>query len=517
MERVSQDHTMNLIAPPAPSGLVPTLAAVLVLGLTGAIALAGGLAAQEPLTLREAVDRALAYHPEIRTAAGDEAVAEWDVRSARGSLFPFATASSGVSWQGGGEQRFGSLTAGQLGFGDQPSFLFSSYNLGLSYTLSGSVLRAPARARASHSAAEARTRDAEAAVALEVTRAYLELQRASRTVGLVALELERARANLRLAEGQERVGSATVLDVNQAEVQEGRAEVALLRAEQVARGSRLALLRLVGMELDREVEAVTELPVAPVEWTEGELYRTAVELNPELASLRARAEAAGIEARMARSAYYPSLSVQAGVSGFTRRASQSDFLLAQVEQQERQLVGQCEFQNDIFRRLAEPLPTQDCDELLLTDQQRQAALDQNRQFPFGFVRQPAQLSLTVSVPIFQGLDRQRQLEAARIQRDDARYRIRDREQALRAEVARLLDTARTAFRAVELETRNRELAERQLGLARTRFELGDSDFLDLAEAEALRAQADRDYLDAVFEYHETLARIAALSGRALPD
>ncbi len=470
------------------------------------------LMAQEPLSLQEAIDLARGHNPSLQIVQGQEEVADWEVRSAWGSLLPSFSLGSGVSWQGAGEQRIGSLTAGQLGFGDQPSFLFSSFNLGLDYTLSGRTLRAPARAEASRTATRARSRSAEADLVMEVTEAYLDLLRQDQQIELTGRELERAEANLRLARGQEAVGSATTLDVMQAEVQVGRAEVAVLQAEQGARTARLGLLRSMGVELDREIVPTTELQVEPVRRTEEELFQLAVEHSPGLEALRAEEEAASVEVSSARSAYYPSLSLQAGWSGFTRRASQSDFILRQLDGQVEQQIGQCEFQNEIFRRLAEPLPEQDCDRFFLTDQQREAALSVNERFPFDFTRQPPQVSLTVSVPIFQGLNRQHQVESARLERRNAAHRLRERELAVRVDIARLLAEARTAYETVQMEARNQELLEAQLRLARNEFELGNIAFLQLSEAEAERAQADRDHTEAVFRYHETIARLEALVG-----
>ena len=470
------------------------------------------LAAQERLSLEDAIELARMNNPGLQIVQGQENVAEWEVRSAWGDLLPSFSLGSGVSWQGAGEQRIGSLTAGQLGFADQPSFLFSNFNLGLDYTLSGRTLRAPARAQASRQATRARSRGAEADLIMEVTGAYLDLLRQDEEVELTERELERAEANLRLAQGQEIVGAATRLDVMQAEVQVGRAEVAALQAEQGIRTARLVLLQSMGVELDREIEPTTDFQVEPVSRTEEELFQLAVNRSPDLEVLRAEESAASVEVSSARSAYYPSLSVQAGWSGFTRRASQSDFLLRQLDGQVEQQVSQCEFTNEIFRRLAEPLPEQDCQRFRLTDGQRDAALSENERFPFDFTRQPPQITLSLSVPIFQGLNRQHQLESARLERRNAAHRFRERQTAVRVEIASLLAEARTAYETVQMEARNQELLQAQLRLARDEFELGNIAFLQVAEAEAELARADRDHTEAVFRYHETTAQIEALVG-----
>ena len=96
---------------------------VLVLAL---LFLPRGIATQDfvpvSLTLDEAIDIARQNNPGLQAIRNDEDFANWNVRSAYGALFPSASVNGGVSWQGGGEQTFGSLTAKQLGFANQPRF-----------------------------------------------------------------------------------------------------------------------------------------------------------------------------------------------------------------------------------------------------------------------------------------------------------------------------------------------------------------------------------------------------------
>ena len=105
------------------TGLVVFAAASLVAGQT--------LKAQDPvppvLSLEEAREIARANNPGYRQVRNDIELADWGVRQAYGSLLPSATASGGSSWQGAGEQQFGSLTLGDLGFLNQPSYYFSNY------------------------------------------------------------------------------------------------------------------------------------------------------------------------------------------------------------------------------------------------------------------------------------------------------------------------------------------------------------------------------------------------------
>ena len=58
------------------------------------------------LTLEEAIATARQYNPAFQAIRNDHVVADWDVKSAYGSLLPSVSANAGVSWQGAGEQRF---------------------------------------------------------------------------------------------------------------------------------------------------------------------------------------------------------------------------------------------------------------------------------------------------------------------------------------------------------------------------------------------------------------------------
>jgi len=52
-------------------------------------------------------------------------------------------------------------------------------------------------------------------------------------------------------------------------------------------------------------------------------------------------------------------------------------------------------------------------------------------------------------------------------------------------------------------------------LAQERYRLGGATFLELGEAETVKAQADRDRIAAIFAYHDALANMEALVGTPL--
>ena len=467
------------------------------------------------LTLEQAFDLARRNNPSLQAIRNDERLADWEVKSAYGALFPSANTSATVNWQGAGEQTFGSLTAEQLGFANQPSFLFSRYSVGLGYQIDGMTLLAPGQAKMNRAATRAQIAGAEANLIFEVTQAYIEVLRQTEEVRVSEQQRERAQFNSRLAQAQFEVGTATAVDVAQAEVAVGRAEVTVLQAANRLETARIRLLQKMGSDIDAPFVPTTPFRLLEPTWERGELYELGLDRNPNLTALRASRSSSSYGVRMAKSTYLPTLSLSAGIGGFTRQASSTAFETQQAESQALGGIQNCLFMNDLYSRLASPLPSSDCTQFRFTDEQAQGITDRNKAFPFNFTTQPAAAGLTISLPIFQGLSRQRQVAEAQVQLDDLDLNLREQELALRADIATTLATVRTAYRAALIEAQNQIVADEQLRLARERFSVGLADFLELLEAETLKVEADREQINAIFAYHDFLANLEAVVGTSL--
>jgi outer membrane protein len=487
-----------------------------------ALAVASPLRAQrtdqgvpESLTLQEALEIARSANPGFRQTRNDERLADWDVRQAYGRLFPQVTASASLGWQGTGEQQFGTVTLGDLGFGNQPSYYTSGYRLGVNYTLDWATILGPSQAKANRVTTQAQIQLAESNLESQVTNAYLEMLRQQEAVRIAEAQLENSQFNLRLAQAQLEVGAVTGIDVGQAEVQVGRSEVQTLQARNALETARMRLLQQLGQPMGADFELSTPFELSEPTWNVEELQEMALMDNPTLGVRRASRDAADIGVSSARGSYYPTMSISTGWSGFTREASNTDFQIAQAQAQVANSIAQCTATNELYSRLTPPLPSIDCTRFAFTDAQRQAIVDQNNQFPFGFIRSPPTVTLALSVPIFSGLSRQRNLEAARLQREDVTEQIREQEIALEADISIGLANVRTAYQSALLEERNRQLAEQQLELARERYQLGEITFVDLVSAQTVLAQAEVDQIQAVFNYHDLVTSLEALVGTSL--
>lgn len=479
------------------------------------LALAGQERPSASLSLEDAIDMAFRNNPGILAQRNDVSVADWDVRSAYGDWIPSASASSSFSWRGSGEERFGTITANQLGVTGQPSYLTSSYSLGLSFSVSGQKLFATGQAKRNRDAVRASVVAAENNLRRDVTKAYLAVLREIEARAVSAQELENAELNLRLAEGRMEVGSGNAIDVQQAEVNVGRARVSLLRSQAQVRTTRFRLLQLAGADLGAEPALETTFALAEPLWNAGELVELALAGNPDIRAALANEASARYGVRNARSAYFPSLSISTGFSGFAQQASNTASQEARALAAGEAAIRSCQVQNDLFSRLARPLPPRDCSMLGTPESALEAIRAANDAFPFDFTRSPPSVGLSLSIPVFQGFSRQRGVESARAALSDSRHQRTQQELATRANVESELEVVRTSYATALIEEQNQSLADDQLRRARERYRLGFSNFLELSEAQTVKARADRERIYSVFAYHDAVADLEATVGAPL--
>jgi len=472
------------------------------------------------LSLDEAVELAKRNNPQYLQVREQIGAADWGVRSAYANFLPSLTTSAGIQYVGAGAQRFGIFTGEDIGAGTTDYFL-SDYSLSLNYQLSGATLFNLSTARADRDAAYARLRAAEYDLQFNVTQQYLAALRSRDAVEVAQRQLDRAEENFELASARRDAGAVPGTDAKQAEVERGRAEVELIRAENDYRVQILALIEQIGVPTDRAVVLVSEFRVFEPEWSQDELVSRALDAHPQLRAFNKAEDARQAGVRQARTQYFPSLSASANWSGFTRELGNTDFLLSQARSSIRGSRQNCEFFNQIARGLEGPLEgyPRNCsaDQYVLTDREEQQILQRNSVFPFDFQREPISLNFRISLPVFQGFTRQRQVEQAEVQARTATHDRRAEELRLRTVVTTAHGNLTSAYRVVEIEERNREVASEQLELARERYRMGAAPFLELLDAQSSMATAERDYLNAVYDFHAALAELEQASGQDLRE
>src|SRR3989441_9891043 len=196
-----------------------------VLCAAGLLACPAVAVAQQPvpaaLSLADAIAVAREHNPAYRQVLNNRGPAAWGTRSAYSSLLlPSVTVSGGVAYSGPGQQRFLPATFSQSG-----ATLASRYNIGLSYELAGTVLSQPGLKRAQENAAEADIGGAATSLVNAVTQQYLTVLQTRQNADVARRQLDRNEEFLKLAQARYAVGRATLIDVRQAQVARGQAEV----------------------------------------------------------------------------------------------------------------------------------------------------------------------------------------------------------------------------------------------------------------------------------------------------
>ena len=469
----------------------------------------------ERLTLDEAIDLARENNPTFLSTQNNEAAFDWGVRQATSNLLvPTFSIGGGLSYRSPGINRIGTITTGSSG---QGALYGSNWGLSAGYVLNGNTLFGLSSAKADRNAARAFTDAAEFTMEYEVTLRYMAALRARDQVEVARLRVDSSLENLEIAQARVDAQAAIVMDAAAAQVQVGRDSVALLQSESAQRVGILALLETVGLDLGADVELVSQFEVFRPSWTSTELISIALESHPGLNAAGAIEGSRRANLRQTRGQYFPTVRLSGSWGGFTQVIQNGDFLVQNAENGVAGAITNCNTFNSISAGLSTPLPDfpRDCGAIQLTDEARQAILDSNNVFPFNFTSQPFRALLTVSIPLFDGFSRERQVSQAANQLEDATYSLRAEELRLKTTVTSALDALTTAFSVVQVEERNRGVAAEQLEMSRTRYTLGADNFLVLLDAERTMAEGERAYLDGLYSFHLELANLENAVGRRL--
>lgn len=435
---------------------------------TLAVVLAAADGGAQRLTLEEAVRRGVAASPAIAEAQAQHRTAGAQRWEGWGRLLPSVEMEAGVV-QTGILQRTVTdpITGGIVSLPDSVIALRNSYGTSAAFTANWQIVNPAAMMQIRAANAEAAAADhtlagARARVAAEVTLAYLDALEAQALLELRGAEKDRAAELLRIAEGRFTVGSVPELDVLQARLAVGDAELALMEAQTTADAARLALHEHLGpgAEIPRTL-AEPALPDAATLPSEAELRRRVVDESAELAALRGQRSAAALTRNAERLRLIPTVSLWA--------------------QWVRSEYGQTR------------------EAVTFDPRNERAAYGVN--FAWSLFDQPGTRLAA------------RQRAGAAVQQADARLAVRRAALAREVEVA-----AGTLRRAVLLRERaaaNVVLAGRQREHAAERYRVGVAPIVERMQAEGLAREAERQAVLARFAPLRALAQLQRASGAPL--
>lgn len=481
----------------------------LLLTLAAALPAAGQGSAGPTLSLADALSLAKANNPTYLQSTNGRRRADATLRAANGQFFPSASTNFGAGYREGKQQYFDGVA-----FGSNSATLSSNWGLTLSENVSLGAFNQRKAASLNVTASETDVTAAEQNLRFTVTSQYflvLEDQAQAKLQDtLVALN----QLQLDLANARAGVGSATSLDVRQAQVALGTQQVTALRARNTATVDLLTLFQDIGIPPQLDAQLTTIPTVAEPKFDLNQLVAQAIQANPTLAGLIARSQSAHQTYLGQRGQYAPTLSLSASIGGTSQQYTDGNYLVDQAQQSLASSQAQC-YQQDSLRRGAglSGIPT--CSSLVLTPAQASQLRSQNQTFPFKFASNPYTLSFGLNFPLFNGFQREQQIESASADQSDAEYNLKAQRLRLTATVQSANVTLVADYQALKLQEANSVAARDALQLAEERYRVGLNSLVDLQQSRSAYETAEAGRINAVFEFHRAFAALESAVGRPL--
>jgi outer membrane protein TolC len=291
-------------------------------------------------------------------------------------------------------------------------------------------------------------------VASAVSIAYLNVLRDDRTIDAARADLELAQGLLKLAQDQLSAGVATGIDVVRAQTNVAQNRLRLLQAQTNSEQSRLTLERIVGLPQGESLRLLD-----PLRFTEESLppVQTAIE---------------------------------------TAMANRFEIQIAEETVRQREL--------ERGARVADQYPSL----------QAFGDYGDSGNRPYENSVPTRAYGMRLNVPIFNGgLTRGRIAVAASLKRQ-AELELSDTRGQVEADVRLSFTTLRTAVEQVRAADETFNLAERELQLARDRFQAGVADNIEVINAQTALQDARSGQINALAAYNAARANLAAALGRA---
>lgn len=462
------------------------------------------------LTLSDALNIARQNNPAYRTAQNARRTADANVRNAYGAFLPNVNSSFAGDFREGRQQFFG----GQ-GFGSTNDQLNSSGSVNANMQLSMGTVHTLRAQQAAAAAVEADIVAAEQNLRQQVTNQFITARQAEARAILQDTLVATTRAQLELAQARLTVGSGTQLDVQRAEVANGQQRVAALTARNTAEIELLRLYQFMGVPPVASTRLTGELDVTLPSISVEALLQQAERSNPIIDAARQRERQAERSVSTARSAYLPSLSLQAGVSGFTQRFTNLNALIAQQQAGVASSRNNCIRSEEVRDAVGLPNNLAQCQLIAWSPEAEQAVRDDQGRYPFDFTRNPYSVSASLSLPLFNGFRRESDVQQATVQRRNAENTLRQEELRVSTEVTSAYLTLTANKQAVDLQIENSATARTALLLAEERYRAGAINLVELIQARTDFERAETDRINAIFDFQRAFAQLEAAVGRPL--
>jgi multidrug efflux system outer membrane protein len=331
----------------------------------------------------------------------------------------------------------------------------TSATLQASYTLLGhSKLAELKRAGAELESATAGETAATFKVALDIDAAYYAVLAAQELSRVAAARLERAQEQLTLARARVRSGNAIATDSLQLLLELNKARLDVIRRDSALNVAQLNLGAGIGLDGPASAAPIDTVLLPPLPLTQEQALAELRTRGPDLLVARANERHADAVVNVQRAGYLPEVTVAATIGAYDSRL-----------------------------------------------------------FPDATNR--SQLLVNVSLPLWNGGQREVALARARAERDFAKAQREQRERSAGATMAAAYSGFETARAATELAQVGVVAATENFRVQRARYREGSTTILDLLEAQVGLSEAESALVQSRYAARLALAQVEALLGRRL--
>jgi outer membrane protein len=292
----------------------------------------------------------------------------------------------------------------------------------------------------------------------DLITAYYAIVRLERRLIVLQNTLEITGERLRIAETKARIGSGSEYDVLLAQSDMNADSAAVVREGILINDARMLLLRVMGVELPSDFGVTTEIRLEQVP-EESDVLQTIYDQNARLELAQIRQRIASLERRELLQGRLPRLEVNAGYNINNRETSAAVRTMREV---------------DGYR-----------------------------------------YGITLRIPVIDGLNMNRKLQAARLSERNARLEQEEELHFLRSIARAEYHNYTGSIGIVTLEEQSLALANETLAIALERFRLGTITSLELRESQRTLINTETRLISALYEAKVSEVELLRLMGRLL--
>ena len=283
---------------------------------------------QQRWTLNDCIQYALEKNIQLQQSRISLEESEVEVKSARAALFPSLSFSSGHNVTNRPYQENSNTVSGtEIISSNNKTTYNGNYGLNAQWTIwnGNKKQNTLKQQKGNRDIAELNVAETENLLQEQITQAFIQILYAEESVKINESALEVSQANYNRGVELLKAGSISKVDLAQLEAQVSSDRYQVITAQNSLRDYKLQLKQL--LELDGTEEMVLELPqlndedvLVPLP-EQTEVYRQALLLRPEIQSGKLAVDNSKLGISIAKSGYYPTLSLSASTGSNTNSAS----------------------------------------------------------------------------------------------------------------------------------------------------------------------------------------------------